>query len=231
MPRKAAPCSGPSSTPIPRKAAIPSGIRPSAQTLSINGRDLSATITSNPLWRTASAAASPAGPPPITKTSVSEGTGREFTSAPRLFSGKFPDPLPTANHASQVPMPDAHDWSESYGFDDALRDTERFGPEAAAGPVHQLHNLFERGHKPIDLRVVDHERRRNFQHHEIVAANLAQNSMVSKQSHDHNLSKYCRMYLCECFEGQSPRERTGGLKFYCVEQAKTANLAYHFILR
>src|SRR5580704_12056604 len=67
-------------------------------------------------------------------------------------------------------MPDALDWSESYGFDDALRDTERFGPEAAAGPVHQLHNLFDREHKPIDLCIAGHERRRNFQHHEIVAA-------------------------------------------------------------
>src|SRR5450755_687743 len=55
--------------------------------------------------------------------------------------------------------------------------------------------------------------------------------MVSKQPHDHNLSKNCRMYLCKCFEGQSLRERIGGLEFYCVEQSKTANLAYHFILR
>jgi len=59
-------------------------------------------------------------------------------------------------------MPDEHDWSGSYGFDDALRNSERFGPEAAAGPVHQLYNLFDRGHEPIELRIADHERRGNF---------------------------------------------------------------------
>jgi hypothetical protein len=85
-------------------------------------------------------------------------------------------------------MHDSHDRSGSYGSDDALRDTERFGPEAA-GTVHQLHNLFGCGHESIDLRIVDYKRRRNFQHHEIIAANLTQNSMVSKHPHDHNLSE------------------------------------------
>src|SRR5580693_7328594 len=47
-----------------------SGISASPQALSIGGLALSATTTRRPCWRAAIAAASPAGPPPITKTSV-----------------------------------------------------------------------------------------------------------------------------------------------------------------
>jgi hypothetical protein len=35
-----------------------------------------------------------------------------------------------------------HNQTGSYGSNDALRDTERFGPEAA-GSVHRIHNLFD----------------------------------------------------------------------------------------
>src|ERR1700677_321818 len=51
-------------------AAIASGISASPQALSIGGLAPSATMTRNPCWRAAIAAASPAGPPPITNTSV-----------------------------------------------------------------------------------------------------------------------------------------------------------------
>jgi hypothetical protein len=47
-----------------------SGIKPSPHGLSIGGLFPSATITSKPRCLAAIAAASPAGPPPITKTSV-----------------------------------------------------------------------------------------------------------------------------------------------------------------
>ena len=57
-------------TPSRRSAAMPSGIKPSPQALSIGGSAPSATATANPCCRAAIAAASPAGPPPITKTSV-----------------------------------------------------------------------------------------------------------------------------------------------------------------
>src|ERR1700730_8398852 len=49
---------------------MPSGIRPSPHGLSIGGTAPSATITRNPRCLAAMAAAKPAGPPPITKTSV-----------------------------------------------------------------------------------------------------------------------------------------------------------------
>ena len=61
MPQKR--CAANSGMLIPSRssAAIPSGIRPSPQGLSMGGVQLSATVTSNPRRRRASAAASPAG--------------------------------------------------------------------------------------------------------------------------------------------------------------------------
>ena len=57
-------------TPKFSSAARPSGIIPSPQGLSIGPCAPSATATRNPFCLAAIAAASPAGPPPITKTSV-----------------------------------------------------------------------------------------------------------------------------------------------------------------
>src|SRR5580692_6891913 len=56
--------------PIPCSASRPSGISPSPQVLSIGAALASATITRKPHCRAAIAAARPAGPPPITNTSV-----------------------------------------------------------------------------------------------------------------------------------------------------------------
>src|SRR5580692_4745037 len=49
-----------------------SGKSPSPQALVTGGFAPSATITRKPFWRAAIAAASPAGPPPTTNTSVSQ---------------------------------------------------------------------------------------------------------------------------------------------------------------
>ena len=57
-------------TPSFSSAAIASGISASPQALSIGGLAPSATTTRNPCCRAAIAAASPAGPPPMTNTSV-----------------------------------------------------------------------------------------------------------------------------------------------------------------
>ena len=76
-------------------AAAAAGIRhrPSPQALSMGGPFPSATTTRSPLRRAAMAVASPAGPPPITKTSVSailthircqSGGGRENKDAHRI---------------------------------------------------------------------------------------------------------------------------------------------------
>ncbi len=74
-PRKRTPRRGHASaadsvTPSFSSAAIASGISASPQALSIGGFAPSATTTRNPCCRAAIAAANPAGPPPMTNTSV-----------------------------------------------------------------------------------------------------------------------------------------------------------------
>ena len=69
-PRIACPSSAPKLTPKSRSAATVSGINPSPHAFSIGHRVPSATTTRKPFFRAAIAAASPAGPPPITNTSV-----------------------------------------------------------------------------------------------------------------------------------------------------------------
>src|SRR5258706_664927 len=80
----------------------PSGISPSPQALSMAGEALSATTTPKPFWRAARAAASPAGPPPITKTSISEGNRLIVTIAARSFPRKIRGPWPRARRMCRV---------------------------------------------------------------------------------------------------------------------------------
>ena len=94
IPANGSPSSEPISTPSARKAETPSGIRPSPQALSIGLCARSATITSRPCRRAARAVASPAGPPPITSTSVSGAA--LATTARAIFQSKSLIPLPIA---------------------------------------------------------------------------------------------------------------------------------------
>src|SRR5580700_1631925 len=71
MPRKAHPSISRSSTPSSPSAFSPSGNNPSPHAFVMGGFAPSATITRKPRARAAIAAASPAGPPPTTNTSVS----------------------------------------------------------------------------------------------------------------------------------------------------------------
>ena len=71
IPRNAQPSVSRNTTPSSRSAATASGKRPSPHAFVMGGLAPSATITRKPLVRAAIAAASPAGPPPTTNTSVS----------------------------------------------------------------------------------------------------------------------------------------------------------------
>ena len=70
----------------------------------------------------------------------------------------------------------------------ALAYLESLGPEAAR-VMDQAHRLLEGGHKPIELRIRNRKRGRYLQHHEIVAANLAQDSMILEQVHHQHLTE------------------------------------------
>src|ERR1022692_5253097 len=116
-----------------------SGIRPSPQGLSIGAVSPSLTTTRMP-WRLAAiAAANPAGPPPITKTSV-----------------------------YGIVCSDIHG---------AAGESQRVGPEGCR-VVHQVDHAARGGDKFIELFLSDYQRRRYFQDHEIVAADLSENAVI-----------------------------------------------------
>jgi hypothetical protein len=62
--------------------------------------------------------------------------------------------------------------------------------------VHRLHDLLDCANKPFKLSIIDHEGRRNLQHHEIIAADLREYSMVPEHLHGQDLAEYCRMDFC-----------------------------------
>ena len=72
-PRKLCPSAPESVTPSCARTARESGIRPSPQALSMAGGRASTTAQAMPRWRSAMAAARPAGPPPTMSASVSRG--------------------------------------------------------------------------------------------------------------------------------------------------------------
>jgi hypothetical protein len=88
----------------------------------------------------------------------------------------------------------------------ALAYLESFGPKAA-GFMDQVHDLLEGRCKPLKLRILDRKWGRNLQYHEIVAADLAQNSMISKQMHNQHLAKKCWMDLAKRLKGDPQFQR------------------------
>ncbi len=110
MPRTGKPCSAGIEIPSSRRAAIPSGMRPSPHALSTGGVARSAMLTRKPFWRAAIATASPAGPPPTMKTSVSMGgfsveDRLESAQAARFFIAIFDaNPLPTDARSDAWPL-------------------------------------------------------------------------------------------------------------------------------
>ena len=60
--------------------------------------------------------------------------------------------------------------------------------------------------KLVDLTIGDHERRRHFQHHEVIAADLRENAVVSKQAHHDDLPEHRRMDGHECFKRNAQPE-------------------------
>src|SRR5579863_1303927 len=120
------------------------------------------------------AAASPAGPPPITNTSVAA-PERPTRSPFSLF-------VCSCRIKSDVCR--------------ALGQTQRLGPERR-GRVRQFHYVPECCHKLVELAFAHHKRRRRLEHHEVVAADLREDILLSKHSHHDHLAKHRRMNFVE----------------------------------
>ncbi len=95
--------------------------------------------------------------------------------------------------------------------------------------MREIHDATNRGNKFVHLRFRNHERRRNFQDHEIISANLGKNAVVAKQTHDHNLPKHCRMNLRECFEGNPQAQAARSGEFDPQQQSHAAHGLHHLV--
>ena len=80
----------------------------------------------------------------------------------------------------------------SYGLQRALREARCLGPKPTEG-VHEPGNLRDCGDEGVDVAILHHEGRRDFQDHEIVSADLVQHAMVAEQAHDQDLAENRRV--------------------------------------
>src|SRR5580704_15090598 len=154
-------------TPRSRRAVIVSGIIPSPHGFSIGGAAPSASVTSKPFWRAAIAAARPDGPPPTTNTSVvfcrfTTGLLRGVSYWGRCWVGL----LLQLQHSLLRVKSNVHG---------AARHVERLGPESCRR-LRQFHDVANRRNELVELLFAHHERRRGLQNHEVVGANLREES-------------------------------------------------------
>jgi hypothetical protein len=67
----------------------------------------------------------------------------------------------------------------------------------------EFHDVPNSGNEFIHLPVRNHQRRCNFQNHEIISTNLGKNAVVTKQTHNQDLTEHSGMDLRECLEWNS----------------------------
>ncbi len=76
--------------------------------------------------------------------------------------------------------------------------------------MHQRRDRFHRVDEFIGLSLGDDERGSDLEHHEVVAADLAIDSMVAKQAHHQHLTEHRGMDARECLDEILKRNLVGG---------------------
>ena len=97
--------------------------------------------------------------------------------------------------------------------------------------MHEIHHVAHGFDKLLQLRFSHHQRRRHFQHHEVVSADLRENALIAKQPHHQNLAEHCRMYAAEALERDAQAKLPRRGEFDAAEHAETADGAHHFVRR
>src|ERR1019366_5686839 len=81
----------------------------------------------------------------------------------------------------------------------------------------------------VQLLLGNDQRRRNFEHHEIVAADLRKYPVIDKKTANHHLAEHARMDRLEGLECELETKLTRLLEDDAVHQAKPAHLAHHLV--
>src|SRR5579864_212288 len=105
-------------------------------------------------------------------------------------------------------------------------ETKRFGPEGARG-IRELHDAPNSRNESIHLFFFNHQRRSHFQDHEIIPADLGQESEIPKQSHHQDLPEHSAVYSSERLVRNSQSKLLRCLKFDSHQQSQTANFFHH----
>src|SRR5579859_2469055 len=91
------------------------------------------------------------------------------------------------------------------------RQSQGLGPELP-GRMGDRDDVAYCQHECIELRVGYNEWRSNLQHHEVISANLRQESEVAKQTHHYDLTEHRRVHGSEGLIGNSQMKLARGLK-------------------
>src|SRR5580704_10764957 len=205
-------------TPRSRRAVIVSGIIPSPHGFSIGGAAPSARVTLKPFWRAAIAAARPDGPPPTTNTSVvlcrfTTGLLRGIACPGLCWVGLL---LPLKRGLLRA----------GSNIDGPARHVERFGPESCRR-LRQFHDVANRRYELVELLFVNDERRRGLQNHEVVAANLREESFFAIHPHHNHLPEHRRMDRVKRLVHRPSREFFRRRELDAVQEAHAAHFLDH----
>src|SRR5260370_30133456 len=97
--------------------------------------------------------------------------------------------------------------------------------------MHQIHYLANYIDVPIELRVLDNQRRSDLEHHEVVATDLTEYSLVTEEPHHQNLAEHRRMDPGEGLERNLQAQTARSPELDRIEQTESADLTDHFVVR
>src|SRR5712671_7641523 len=92
--------------------------------------------------------------------------------------------------------------------------------------VREIDNLVDSRNKFVNLLLSDHQRWRDLQYHEIIPANLCEDS-VAEQPHHHNLSEHGGMNSGERIEWSSQRKSPRGGELDAQQQSPAPDFFHH----
>ena len=97
--------------------------------------------------------------------------------------------------------------------------------------MSKFDDIADGGDEFLHLIFTDDKRGRNFQHHEVIAANLSENAVIPEHAHDDNLSEHCRMNAHERFKRDTQLKLLRGAEFNPEKKTFAANFLDHFETR
>src|ERR1700731_2206173 len=97
--------------------------------------------------------------------------------------------------------------------------------------MHQIHYLADSIDVLIELRVFDNQGGSNLEHHEVVATDLTEYSLVTEKPHHQNLAEHSRIDPRESLEGNLQAQTARSPELDRIEQAESADRTDHFVVR